>query len=393
MKVAIFSHEIPSTTFIENLILGLADKDVEIFLFGYKRKNITYKSPNIKTFFFKDSKVSQIGEAVSGSLKLLIRNPKKLINLYKVCFRDKDYSYGVIKLSTYIPILLNPVDIFHIQWGGDILYFKELYEILDCKIIVSFRGAHINYAPLFRPELRDAYLKNFPKTHAFHSVSNAIAKESLIYGASLDKIKTIYTSINPDMLLNPISESKIKSSSTINMISIGRFHWKKGYNYAIDALYKLKSQGIKVHYTIVAQGSDIEEYKFQIHQYNLLSDVTIINGLPHAEVIHKIKEADLFLLPSLEEGIANVAIEAMTLGTLVISTDCGGMTEAITDGASGYIVPVRDADAIVAKVKEYISTEQAIIDNMRKNARLTIEQKFTRNRMIDEFIELYQSVL
>jgi colanic acid/amylovoran biosynthesis glycosyltransferase len=74
-----------------------------------------------------------------------------------------------------------------------------------------------------------------------------------------------------------------------------------------------------------------ENIHFQIHDLGLIECVTFINGLPHHEVIDKLSSNDLFLLPSLAEGISNAVLEATALGIPVISTDCGGMTEIIKD--------------------------------------------------------------
>jgi colanic acid/amylovoran biosynthesis glycosyltransferase len=394
LKVAIFSHEIPSTTFVENLIKGLAENNIEIYLYGFKRKDIDYKNKNIKIIYFKNKPFSRVIHAFVSSFKLLIKDPKKLKKLYATCFDVRDLSNSFYKISNYAPILLNSIDIFHYQWGADILHFKELYTILDSKIILSFRGAHINYAPLFRKDLRDSYKEFFPKTNAFHAVSNAIAIESIQYGADKNKITTIYTSIDPLFLAeNKFEFEKPKAKNTINIVSVGRFHWKKGYNYALDSIALLVNKNIQIKYTIIAQGNDIEELLFQIHQLKLNNYVEIIKGLPHNEVVQKIKNADIFLLPSIEEGIANVVIEAMSLGTFVVTTDCGGMAEVIVNEMNGIIVPIRDIHAIEKAILRYIELDENSINHMRKNARELVEQKFTRDRMIKEFISFYEKTM
>ena len=55
---------------------------------------------------------------------------------------------------------------------------------------------------------------------------------------------------------------------------------------------------------------------------------------------------DVLLLPSLNEGIANVVLEAMAIGVPVISTDCGGMSEVVILDTTGWLLPVRDSKAI-----------------------------------------------
>jgi colanic acid/amylovoran biosynthesis glycosyltransferase len=102
--------------------------------------------------------------------------------------------------------------------------------------------------------------------------------------------------------------------------------------------------------------------------------------------------ADVFLLPSIEEGIANVAVEAMTLGCPVISTNCGGMEELITHQKEGWIVPVYDVKAMSAKILEFSQLELEYIKNIKHAARLKVEQQHTEMKMVEGMLELYNRV-
>ena len=90
----------------------------------------------------------------------------------------------------------------------------------------------------------------------------------------------------------------------------------------------LKGNGFQFEYQIIgAKGT--EELEFLIKSNNLQNEVFLTVKKPFGEVQQLIKNADLLLLPSFEEGIANVVLEAMQLGTIVLSTNCGGMEEVI----------------------------------------------------------------
>ena len=95
--------------------------------------------------------------------------------------------------------------------------------------------------------------------------------------------------------------------------------------------------------------------------------------------------ADLFLLPSVEEGIANVVLEAMALGVPVITTDCGGMREVLKDGSNGKIVSVRDTDAMVDAIMEFSQSQKQARDSMSENAKQTIQA----NHLISDQIEAF----
>ena len=183
------------------------------------------------------------------------------------------------------------------------------------------------------------------------------------------------------------------SQKLLRIISVGRCHWKKGYTFALDAISILNNKGVPFHYTIIASGKDNENIHYQIHDLGLKESVTFINGLPHDEVIEKLLESDLFLLPSLEEGISNAVLEAMALGVPVISTDCGGMGEVIRNGDNGYLVPSWDPNSMASAILNFINSDNNNKSKIVYNARETIIQNHLLSHQVDQFKSLYNSIV
>lgn len=82
-------------------------------------------------------------------------------------------------------------------------------------------------------------------------------------------------------------------------------------------------------------------------------------GLPHSQLAERLRSADIFVLPSLEEGLARTSLEAMACGLPVVVTPNTGSNDLVSDGVTGSVVPIRDpqaiADAILfwwAEIKE-----------------------------------------
>src|SRR5690606_27197752 len=127
-------------------------------------------------------------------------------------------------------------------------------------------------------------------------------------------------------------------------------HWKKGYAYAIRAVAELKNQGYSVLYQIVGMNRQDEELLFLISELGLEHEVILHKGISQEKLMALMQTQDILLLSSLEEGIANVVLEAMAIGLPVISTDCGGMNEVVIPGKSGLLVPKRDPKAMAQAV-------------------------------------------
>lgn len=390
-KIAVYSGDIPSTTFIENLIEALAEEGFEVYLFGKKRKDVSYNG-SVKIIPTPESSVNLLFFVIAESIKLLLKNGKLLVKTFRLLnIKNKNIKSFVRNLGFILPVLNNPADIFHIQWAKTVSLNYELYELIESKIALSLRGAHINYSPLNDFKLKEAYQKYFPKTNAFHAVSKAIAAEAVKYGARWDRIQVIHSSVKDENIRGNLQ--KKKKNGVYEIISIGRHHWKKGYHYALDAMNYLRNEGFNFKYTIIAQGDIPEEILFLMNEYQLNKQVGILKGMKHKDLMEKLLESDLLLLPSVEEGIANVVLEAMASGVAVLTTDCGGMNEVIGDSVNGFIVPVRDPQTIAGKIRKISDIDESELQKITGKAIDTIKTEFSREKQKKEFREFYNSIL
>jgi glycosyltransferase involved in cell wall biosynthesis len=388
--IAIYSGGIPSTTFIENLIRGLAVSGHTVYLFGKQTAAVDYPA-NVKIYPTPASRAGLFFFILRESIFLLLNKRKQFMQALKLLRGQKSAWAFMQKAGFLFPVLHHEPDVFHIQWAKTIRQHPELFELLKCRFVLSLRGAHINYSPIVDKTLATVYRRYFPEVDGFHAVSQAIGKEAMKYGANGNTTRVIYSPVMENVLREFSQKEKI--GSPLKIISIGRFHWKKGYDYALDAMKLLGEQGVAFEYTIVAQGKIPEEVLYHISDSGLGSSIKIINGLQHSKVIELVKAQDIFLLPSVEEGIANVALEAMAIGTPVISTDCGGMSEVITHRESGFIVPVRDSAAIAGAVREIMLLPPGKLQPIINAARKRIENNHVTTVQMQEFEELYRDVL
>ena len=85
---------------------------------------------------------------------------------------------------------------------------------------------------------------------------------------------------------------------------------------------------------------------------SLEKEVKIISSNSQESIYKKMKESDCLILSSVDEGISNVVLESMAIGLPVISSDCGGMEEIITDGVNGYIFQSRDSKSLILRFKK-----------------------------------------
>ena len=396
MKIGIYSGEIPPPVFITNLINGLADNNDVVFLYGKaSERNYKYPSSAIVQRKVPVTKLGIILYSIYALSKLIIMQPKLCVTLIKLVRQNSTNWLQFLKRSCMVlPPFLDNLDIFHIQWAKMLVQYPEFIEKIKCPVVLSLRGTHINISPVADKNLANLYKKYFPIINGFHAVSQSIAKEVEKYDADINKVTVINPAVDEKLLNYKIDEINNFDSDILHIISVGRCHWIKGYTFALDVMSILRKEKVNFNYTIIAGGRDQENILYQIHDLGLNECVSFINDeLSHDEVLKKISECDLFLLPSLEEGISNAVLEAMALGVPVISTDCGGMGEVIKNGEKGFLVPVRDADSMAGTIQNFLHLDEKNITKIIQNAREKIRQNHLLPVQIERFKSLYRNTL
>ena len=396
MKIGIYSGAIPPPVFINNLINGLVDKNDTVILYG-KASERNYKFPSSAIVKRKVpiTKLGIILYSIYALSKLIIMQPQLYLTIVKILRRNSTNWIQFLKRSCRVlPPFLDNLDIFHIQWAKTLVQYPEFIEKLTCPIVLSLRGTHINVSPISDEGFSLSYKKYFPRINGFHAVSQAIAEEAEKYGADINKITVINPAVDEKLLNYKADKVNNLDSEILHIISVGRCHWIKGYTFVLDAMSILSKEKVDFNYTIIAGGRDQENILYQIHDLGLNECVSFINDeLSHDEVLKKVSECDLFLLPSLEEGISNAVIEAMALGLPVISTDCGGMGEIIKNGENGFLVPVRDADSMAGTIRKFIDLDEMKKNNIIFNARETIKHNHLLFYQVDQFKSFYSKIV
>lgn len=391
MKIAIYAGAIPSTTFIEHLIKGVAASGQEVYLFGKLRKRVRYDHAHIHIYPTPDAKLRVVYFVLWNQLRLWLQSRQRFYQLTQHIRSAESASSPRWRLwAKYLPVVLHLPDIFHIQWAKateEWLFLKDLFGV---KLVLSLRGTHINYSPIADVELAASYRRSFPRLDSFHAVSGAIAEEAKLYGAEPSKIQVVYSGIDLDTI-SSFEKTDFALHQPVRLLSVGRWHWVKGYHYALDALRMLLDQGYEAHYTIIA-GNPTEEILYQLHELELEKHVTVLDQLPQHEVFQSMQQADVLLLPSVEEGIANVVLEAMAIGLPVLSSDCGGMPEVLEHGVNGFLFANRDVDDLVEQCIQFLQLSHTERAAMAKRGQETIQLQHNLPQMVAGMLELYQSV-
>ncbi len=110
------------------------------------------------------------------------------------------------------------------------------------------------------------------------------------------------------------------------------------------------------------------------------------------DVPQLLRGLDVFVLPSLAEGISNTILEAMASGLPVIATRVGGNPELVVEGVTGMLIPAGDPEALAASVAVYLH-DPALARRHGRAARERVEREYSLDAMVKRYIAVYDDVL
>lgn len=375
-------------TFVRNLILGLSEEPtIQLAVLG--KSSARRVLPNVKVIASDYDRLASLIIVVKLVKEAILR-PKLLLEAKRLTTPARGLKEWIKRWYRTVQILKYNPQILHFQWAAHIEAYQRLIAARRYKCLISLRGTQISVHPVVNPETDALYREVFPYCH-FHAVSEAMKNKALQYAVPSDRVKVIYSPV-PKTFFDAYDDNYPIERKPLRVLSLGRFHWIKGYPYAIEAIRLLIERGIDVQYTIVAQGKPPGEILFQISDRDLESHVKILGGVPYSHVIALMKDSHLLLLSSVEEGLANVVVEAMALGLPVISTECGGMGEIVIQGETGWLVPARNPEAMADELEKFIHLPPGQLLAIRRNAYAMVKSKFQSDDNIRAFCAWYREV-
>ncbi|RZB31511.1 MAG: hypothetical protein SRB2_04480 [Desulfobacteraceae bacterium Eth-SRB2] len=191
------------------------------------------------------------------------------------------------------------------------------------------------------------------------------------------------------------------NNSKINLLFVGRIEPEKGLKYLFQALNELNHREAKTEYllTIVGgaqRGSEHKETEIKELAEELdVQKFIVWKGYIRfgVELKRIYRDADVFVLPSLTEGIPKVIYEAMAFGLPIISTNVGGITDIIKHGKNGLIIRTKSCEDISNAVEQIVNDPSLKMKlttvGLREVEKYTIES--SRERILDLFLDRMKS--
>ena len=156
----------------------------------------------------------------------------------------------------------------------------------------------------------------------------------------------------------------------LRVIMVARLNWPKGHRHTLEALKRLKGEGLGVEFLIVGDGPYRQGIVGEVEAAGLTAQTRFLGTLSEDEVALRIAESDVLVLPSVGMGeAAPVAVmEAMSIGRPVIASIIGGTPDMIDDGVDGFLCKQEDVDALTSRLRQ-LARDPALARRMGLAAR------------------------
>lgn len=196
------------------------------------------------------------------------------------------------------------------------------------------------------------------------------------------KTKTIYLGLPYEA---PV-EKKKKTSRETNIVTIAELHPNKGLLFAVSAVEALIKKGYHVTYTIIGEGMSRSDIERMIHLRELGEHVKLLGHIPNASTL--LSEYDIFLLPSVKEGLPYVLLEAGKHMMPVVATITGGVPEIVVHGKTGLLVHPKDGKGLTEELERMIQ-EKAQAKKMGQELHAHVISNFSHSKMITQTAQMY----
>lgn len=173
--------------------------------------------------------------------------------------------------------------------------------------------------------------------------------------------------------------------------TVGRLVQTKGQRFLIDAYVQAKQSIPHAKLVIIGDGPLARELQEKAKQLNAFEDI-IFTGY-RRDVLELLMAFDVFVLPSLAEGLSIALLEAMARGLPVIASKVGGIPEVCGKNACSILVAPKNISALTSAMVKIASLNEKERKNLGVNARKRIKDEFSMDLMVGKLTEIYHSTL
>ena len=343
-----------------NKMKTVQDLQIDLITSSAHEYSIIELSPNIRIHFLNIHKGAQMHyQSIRELLTYAWKSywyAKKLIkgNQFGLCHAFFGIPCGFVAMQLGLPYIVS-------IRGGDIPFHNPRFRWLDC---VLFKNLSLK---IWR-RARTVIVNSLGMQNEIHAIASALKTVIITNGVNVKLFSPPHLSRN---------------NRVLTMVSVGRLISVKNHDLLLCALRDLPD----VRLRIVGDGP--LRKSLEGHSAELNCNVEFLGNRQRESIPNLLRSGNLFVLPSLNEGMPNAVLEAMACGLPVIMTDVGGSDELI-DG-NGFVVPKNDLVALRKAIEQYIKKPSLLIRHGKRS--MEIAETMSWKKVADQYLQLYEKII
>jgi glycosyltransferase involved in cell wall biosynthesis len=314
------------------------------------------------------------------------------------------------------------VDLVHAHATHGISYSLLRRLVLDRPLVVHVHdttagavrsGEYFPFRRGFKTALKERYIVNMAllrqrlmwrKADRLIAVCTSVANElSEDYGIPKDRIRVVFNGVDTGTFRPPSDKHQVRKELGLEgdpiVLFVGHFGLRKGSHLllkTVPAVLKSFPQALFILVggtpSFLASGIYWNTLRDIVAQSGVSERVKFVGTVPYDEVVSYYRAADLFVLPTLYEGLPKVVLEAMACGLPVVTTRVSGNTDAVVDGETGVLVDPRSVEQLRDAMLSVLS-DPGMMRRMSAKGRGRAEEMFTWERAAREVSQVYSELL
>lgn len=294
-----------------------------------------------------------------------------------------------------IALLKGRYDIVSFHFGGNKVKRTLLKACKNANIplILHFHGLNVWYEQkenhkFLYDYLRIQYRSLYKRMNAVVGVSNKVKDEFLKKVSSVPAY-TVYNGVDLQKFAF-LNRRELKRP--LRLICVANLIDLKGQDLLIDAVKRLKEKGINCLLTLVGSGPNEQKLKAQAEKSGIAENVTFTGSLPYEKTASKLKDNDIFIMPSYYEALGCVYLEAMSSGLITVGVKNQGIDEIIKDGENGFLAEPKSVSSIVCAIERIAEMPPEQVSAVSENANKTA-RSYTWDNSAKQLIDVYKKTL
>ena len=302
------------------------------------------------------------------------RNPLSIYKLYKLL---KSRKFDIIHTHAYSAGTIGRMSAF---LAGVPVIISHNHSVYD------YYNRRYHFVEWFLSLITDRVV-------CVSDIANRFANETQRINAR--KLITIHNGIDSEYTVLEKRTSGLRKELGIPVdhsviCTIAHLEEHKGVKYLLESASLLLQSRNDVSFLVVGEGALKE--KLKILCADLKIEENVIFAGERGDIPEILSLTDIFVLPSLREGLPLTILEAMACGKPVIATNVGGIPEVVKDGVSGILISPKDPEALHSAINELLGDREKL-KKMGHNGKRVYSESFDSKTMIGKIEDLYDSLM